>query len=72
MTAVEASPAGALRERAVPCIVCRAATFNHSRRCDLHRKRCAICGALVGLLENWCSRACFYADEGHDHEDERE
>lgn len=39
MTAIETSPAGALREQPVPCSVCRAETFNFSARCDAHLVR---------------------------------
>jgi len=64
VTPVEASPAGAVRERAVPCVECGTSTFNHSGRCDAHRRRCVVCGTPVGPVDQWCSRSCFVADEG--------
>jgi hypothetical protein len=30
-------------------------------------RRCH-CGTAIGPCEQWCSRACFRADEGHDRE----
>lgn len=64
-TTVETSPAGDTRDHSVLCFVCRTPTFNHSARCDRHRKRCAICGTPI-RFGNWCSKLCWTEDEGRD------
>lgn len=68
---IETSSAGVRRERSVPCAICQTPTWNHGGRCDLHRKRCAICLVPIAF-GNWCSARCFHDDEGYDHDDDRD